>query len=595
MKKNKIKKTKPVKVKEKKKGIKKKRNINAFKFWKNTKISNKYMIAFFTTAILFLIAGSIVYLQLIKGQNDIEAIDEYSKRVNDMSDMAALIQVKDVQIADYLLSESKRYIEAFTDYQEQFDTLAAEIEPTLNTDKQKEIFNEIRKNDQEINEMFFGEISDAVDSGQQHMAGLIRNRSSELRASTVGLVNELMDIVKQDQEAAVQQSKRSLDASALLLAIANPIALVAGIIFMILVSRTISSNLKQVVTITSEVAKGNLLVQSMSYDGKDEIGQLANAVNQMKDNIRNILSKVSSASELVSSRSEELTQSASEVKEGNEQIATTMEELSTGAETQANSASDLAGNMSDFVQKVQQSEQDGKGVASSSEHVLSLTNDGTALMKKSVDQMKQIDSIVSESVQKVKGLENQSNEISKLVLVIKDIADQTNLLSLNAAIEAARAGEHGKGFAVVADEVRKLSEQVASSVGEITTIVRSIQSETNDVVTSLNNGYGEVKEGTAQIETTGKNFESINYFVSEMADKISTISTNLSNIAENSTNMNNLIEEIASVSEESAAGVEQAAASSQQTSSSMEEVSSNAEELAELAEQLSKELKIFKI
>ncbi|MFD2044272.1 methyl-accepting chemotaxis protein [Ornithinibacillus salinisoli] len=587
-----FKKAKPAKVKAKPAKSKMKKRLNLIR---NMKISRKYMTAFFTTAGLFLIAGVIVYIQLIKGQQDIEKIDEYSKRVNDMADMSAIIQGKDVQIADYLLSESNRYIEAFTDYQEQFDALVEKVEPTMNTEQQKVLFTQIIENDQELNSIFFDEIGSALDSGQQYLAGLIRNRSSELRSTTVGLVDELMNIVKKDQEEAVQQSKSSLDASALLLVIAIPVALIAGIVLMLFISRSISSNLNNVVKITSEVASGNLLVKSMEYNSKDEIGQLANAVNQMKENIHNILLKVSSASELVSSRSDVLTQSAVEVKEGNEQIATTMEELSSGSETQANSASDLAESMNDFVQRVKLSEQNGQEIAKSSENVLSLTNDGTTLMKQSVTQMNQIDTIVAEAVGKVQGLENQSNEISKLVSVIKDIADQTNLLSLNAAIEAARAGEHGKGFAVVADEVRKLSDQVASSVGEITTIVQSIQMETNDVVTSLNSGYSEVKEGTSQIEATGRSFETINSSVSEMAEKITTISVNLKDIAENSSNMNNLIEEIASVSEESAAGVEQAAASSQQTSSSMEEVSSNADELAKLAEQLNDELKVFKL
>ena len=146
-------------------------------------------------------------------------------------------------------------------------------------------------------------------------------------------------------------------------------------------------------------------------------------------------------------------------------------------------------------------------------------------MNGSTQQMSAIDQIVKDSVKNVTQLNTRSQEISKLVVVIKDIADQTNLLSLNAAIEAARAGEHGKGFSVVAEEVRKLAEQTASSVTEITDIVRNIQEGFDVVTKSLENGYTEVEKGTAQIETTGKTFQDISQSIADIVESFNNISS----------------------------------------------------------------------
>ncbi|MFC0525361.1 methyl-accepting chemotaxis protein [Pontibacillus salicampi] len=378
------------------------------------------------------------------------------------------------------------------------------------------------------------------------------------------------------------------------IAISLGIVIVLSVLSSFFITRRLTKPIVQLQEDMKIVQSGNLQ-QNLNQSRSDEIGQLSQSVHEMKESLRDIIRNVSNASEAVSSQSEELSQSASEVREGSEQIASSMQELTSGAESQANSSSTLSEMMDDFTRKIKHAHESGADVSSSSQQVLSMTKEGSVLMKKSVDQMMTIDLIVKEAAEKVQGLDKQSQEISKLVEVIRNIADQTNLLSLNAAIEAARAGEHGKGFAVVADEVRKLAEQVSASVGEITTIVQNIQTESNLVATSLEAGYHEVDEGSKQIKVTGETFDNISHAVTTMVDKIQFISANLDDIADNSSQMNESIEDIAAVSEESAAGIEQAAASAQQSSSSMEEVSHSVNDLAKLAQQLSEQVEKYQV
>lgn len=373
------------------------------------------------------------------------------------------------------------------------------------------------------------------------------------------------------------------------------IAIIVSIMIIWIVASRIVNPINEVADQMHELADGDLTREPIKVRVQDEIGKLAQAMNNMQSGMKDTIYNVANASERISSQSEEFTQSANEVREGSEQIAATMQELTTGAESQANSATTLMEMMETFNSKVLNANRDGEEIAETSRRVLQMSAEGNMLMTKSVSQMEHIHQQVSEAVNDVKGLDGQTREISQLVQVIQEIASQTNLLSLNAAIEAARAGEHGKGFAVVADEVRKLSEQVAESVEQITTIVNGILQGSDKVVASLESSYEEVQRGTEQIQETGKTFTNINKAVTNVVERIQNISANLLDLTKNSGDMNRSIEEVASVAEETAAGVEETAAASQQSSSAMDEIAKNAVDLATLAEQLNTQVQNFKL
>ncbi len=392
--------------------------------------------------------------------------------------------------------------------------------------------------------------------------------------------------------SAIKETQEKITWMAILMGI---ITFIVVFVISFILSRSISNPIKQTAHSMVELSQGNLNINVTESRRNDEVGQLVNAMGTLRDNLHQIFEKTSFVSTSVSKQSEELSRSANEVKMGSEQIAETMQEIAVGTEKQTDHIVKLSLAMNTFTKTIQEVEENGEQIHTSSQEVLELTNNGMQLMESSNQQMLKIDQIVQEAVRKMDSLDQQAIEISKIVLMIQEVAEQTNLLALNAAIEAARAGEHGRGFAVVADEVRRLAQQVSESVADITEIVNRIQNESSMTAGSLKHGYKEVEKGSIQIKHTGETFNQIRYSVSEMAQEMKGISENLSDIFATSREMNATSEVIAGIAEESAAGVEETAATTQQSSSSMDEVSQSSRKLAALAEELQELIRYFKL
>ena len=286
-------------------------------------------------------------------------------------------------------------------------------------------------------------------------------------------------------------------------------SMAAGLVLTILaglfITRAITGSVAELVKAASGLADGNLTVRA-DIRGGCELGQVALTFNKMADDISSILGQVQQAS--------------TKVVQTSTGVADTAHQVAAASQAQAGQAADASSFADQLNQAIGGLVARSEQAAGAAEKTSALAVEGQSVVNQAVAGIRAIAATFNESARLVDGLGQRSDQIGEIVAVIKDIADQTNLLALNAAIEAARAGEQGRGFAVVADEVRKLAERTAKATSEISTMIASIQGETRDAVRNMEGGSRQVDTGLALAEQAGTALERINDSIRSVAAAI---------------------------------------------------------------------------
>jgi len=545
------------------------------RIFRNLKLRTKLIVVF---GIIFLLNFSVSALSLLEirffnKQIDIIVDDRYEK-VNKMNNWQKEVLIIAELLRNMLLVDDQKQVDGYMNRIRELQASVADklkyLEGVIRSDEGKKLLSELKAVREEY-----------IKEREKQYNLLKEGKKKEARDLLLGSVTNIQDKYLQSiennikfQEKQMMKIKENTDAgykkSLILIISSGVVSLLIILGFVILLTKTISSPIIQCFTIAEKISSGDLS-RSNEFENKtiskDEIGKLLSAIGAMQEKLRAIVFELKSTSDTIASASQELSASS--------------EQMSRGIAEQSGKASQIATSSTEMSQTVIDIAKNTSSIASSAVETLKTAKNGEEIVSKSVQEVKAIAQTVSESAGFMTSLGERSKQIGEIVSVIKDIADQTNLLALNAAIEAARAGEQGRGFAVVADEVRKLAERTTKATSEIGGMIGAIQDEVDKAVVSMNEGTKRVEIGVEYSTNAGNALGNIVKSVENLQSMVQQIAS--------------ATEEMSSVSEQISGDIETIANVSRETSAGSEQVAESSSDLARLATKLSDLIRQFKV
>ena len=405
----------------------------------------------------------------------------------------------------------------------------------------QDLIDKIDKNLDSLNP-FFDKLDAAYSAGDKNkLTGLLEDEWPTVQGGVVKPLSQLLPVqeaaAKETYETSVAEARRMLIVQGIIMAISLMVLL--GITLQII--RSISRSLGSLKAVLEKLAGGDLTVQA-NLNHKDELGQMADSLNGTVTQLRQIVSGVKRAADTVAAASSNLSAEANAVLRRAEKLTDGVMEISAAMEQSSVSVTEVA--------------QNAEGVEKAASNTQRIAQDGNVHMTMSIDATQRIEQAVASSSSTISGLSKSIDKVGEITQVIKEIAEQTNLLALNAAIEAARAGEQGRGFAVVADEVRKLAERTASSTADINATVDTIKSSSAAVVDAINRIEQEVAQGASYNRQTGETLRQIVEAAASVSESAHQITNAVKEQSQASENIARNMERISSITEENTVSIQ---------------------------------------
>lgn len=392
---------------------------------------------------------------------------------------------------------------------------------------------------------------------------------------------------------------RELNKSIIISAVAGAIGIAILIIFISIISKSIS---KPIIDLSNDIESlanydltNNESSETMKYlERKDEIGIISRSLKSMKTNFIDLIKKISNNSQQVASSSEELTAITQQSAVASQEVARAIGDIAKGATDQARDTELGAINIDKLGKEIERNQMGIKNLNNAADGVSQLKDEGVEILRDLVQKTMSTNDSVKEIHEIITNTNESAEKIKNASEMIKSIAEQTNLLALNAAIEAARAGEAGRGFAVVAEEIRKLAEESNEFTEDITEIIGDLATKTVYAVNTIEKIEEIVASQSNSVNMTNDKFKGIDSSIENVKGVIKLINESSLKMENRKEEIISIIQNLSAISEENAAGTEEASASVEEQTASIEEISSASEALSTLAEEMQKSIARFK-
>ncbi|WP_183163820.1 methyl-accepting chemotaxis protein [Alteribacter keqinensis] len=505
-----------------------------------------------------------------------------------LTDLGSVVRSQYIALSDSIRTGSLN--EAY--YERQTELLRSHVETldgSFNNPEHEAMFQEFLVQYSEFEEVAERILGSAVGGSNRDAIQL-----TDLREEIVQNLLIFTEVIFADANEASDQVYSSLSETRLIFAISTGVALVVGLILFTLTSQAITRTLNRVVAAAESISNGNVEIEPLEVKSKDELGQLSVAINMMIEKLKSFIGEVGSMSDHVASSSEQLSASAAETSRAAEQITESIQEVAAGAESQAEVSDKNEQIVSEVTMSIEEITDNVEEVNEASLDSRKKAESGKAVIDESIEAMIRIQDITDRTSVSIQQLATKSAKIGSIVDMISGVAEQTNLLALNAAIEAARAGEHGRGFAVVADEVRKLAEQTTSSSSAIQSLITDIQSDIQASAVSMTEGYEAVAGGQTSVKQAGEVFAELDRAIEDVSAKMHSMNKAVERVSEGTEQMLLAAQESASISKESAGYSQNVASAAEEQTATMEEITASSEQLSTVAGEMQNLLQRFR-